>query len=60
MRIFFYNPDGTFGSVRTISRQIEIGSDPDTFAGTITFQVAAPDGHVLMKGCGTETATRID
>jgi len=60
MRIFFYNPDGSFGSVRDISRQIEMSSDRNSFTGKVTFDVLTPDGHLLMQGCGSEAATRVE
>ncbi len=59
MQFFRFNPDGSFAGVQKINRAIVLANDGNSYTSTVTFESDDPSGNVLMSGCGTETATRL-
>lgn len=59
-KAFLFNPDGTSSGIQTITQTIEFGDDPDVFNSNATTEIAAPNGNVIMSGCATAVAHRMD
>jgi len=59
-KAFFFNADGTWGGTQTLTQQIEFGDDPDMFNSTATTEVVAPNGTVILSGCATAAAHRME
>lgn len=59
-KAFFFNPDGTLAGTQTITQNIEFGDDPDVFNSNATTEIVAPNGTVVLSGCATAVAHRIE
>jgi hypothetical protein len=59
-KAFFFNPDGTWAGTQTLTQQIEFADDPDAFNSTATTEVVAPNGTVILSGCATAVAHRME
>jgi len=59
-KAFIFNPDGTWAGTQTITQQIEIGDDPDVLNSNATTEIVAPNGAVILSGCATAVAHRLE
>jgi len=59
-KAFVFNPDGTLAGTQTITQSIEFGDDPDVFNSTATTEIVAPNGNVILSGCATAVAHRME
>jgi hypothetical protein len=59
-KAFFFNPDGTWAGTQTLTQHIEFGDDPDVFNSTATTEIVAPNGTVILSGCATAVAHRME
>ena len=59
-KAFIFNPDGTWGGTQTLTQEIEFGDDPDVFNSTATTEIVAPNGTVILSGCATAVANRME
>lgn len=59
-KAFFFNPDGTWAGTQTLTQHIEFGDDPDVFNSTATTEIVAPNGAVILSGCATAVAHRME
>jgi len=59
-KAFFFNADGTWAATQTLTQQIEFGDDPDVFNSTATTEIVAPNGTVILSGCATAIAHRME
>jgi len=59
-KAFIFNPDGTWTGTQTITQQIEFGDDPDVFNSNATTEIIAPNGAVILSGCATAVAHRLE
>ena len=59
-KAFFFNPDGTWAGTQTLTQQIEFGDDPDVFNSMATTEIVAPNGTVILSGCATAVAHRLE
>ena len=58
MRLYRYNPDGSFAGVAQVRRTLRLSADGDTATGTFTGQILGPNEEVLATTCGEETGAR--
>ena len=58
MRLYLYNPDGSFAGVAEVRRTLQLSADGDSSAGTFTGQVLGPNEELLARTCGEETGVR--
>jgi len=59
-KAFLFNPDGTWSGTQTLTQAIEFGDDPDIFNSSATSEVVAPNGNVILSGCATAVARRME
>jgi hypothetical protein len=59
-KAFFFNPDGALAGTQTITQQIEFDEDPDVFNSNATTEIVAPNGSVILSGCATAIAHRME
>ena len=59
-KAFIFNLDGTWAGTQTITQAIEFGDDPDVFNSTATTEIVAPNGNVILSGCATAVAHRME
>jgi hypothetical protein len=58
MRLYRYNPDGSFAGVTQVERSLHLSSDGDSASGTFTGRILGPNEEVLAVACGEETGVR--
>lgn len=58
MRLYRYNPDGSFAGVNEVRRTLTITRDGNQSSGEITAQILGPNEEVLANSCGEEVGTR--
>jgi len=58
MRLYRYNPDGSFAGVAEVRRTLTLSSDGDSATGTFTGRLLGPNEEVLALTCGEETGAR--
>ena len=59
-KAFFFNADGSWAGTQTLTQSIEFGDDPDVFDSTATTEIVAPNGTVILSGCATALAHRLE
>src|SRR5213596_1558460 len=59
-KAFIFNPDGTWAGTQTITQAIEFGDDPDVLNSNATTEIVAPNGAVILSGCATAVAHRLE
>ena len=59
-KAFIFNPDGTWAGTQTLTQAIEFGDDPDVFNSNATTEIVAPNGNVILSGCATAVAHRME
>ena len=59
-KAFLFNPDGTLAGTQTLTQEIEFGDDPDVFNSNATTEIVAPNGTVILSGCATAIAHRME
>jgi hypothetical protein len=59
-KAFFFNSDGTWAGTQTLTQHIEFGDDPDAFNSTATTEIVAPNGTLILSGCATAVAHRME
>lgn len=59
-KAFIFNPDGTWAGTQTLTQAIEFGDDPDVFNSNATTEIVAPNGTVILSGCATAVAHRME
>ena len=59
-KAFLFNPDGTWSGTQTLTQAIEFGDDPDVFNSNATTEIVAPNGNVILSGCATAVARRME
>jgi hypothetical protein len=57
---FVFSPAGAFIQVHRLTRNIEIGNNPDEFTDTVKLEIFNPTGNLIATGCATSTATRFE
>lgn len=58
MRLYRYNPDGSFAGVAEVRRTLTLSADGDSSSGTFTGQILGPNEELLATTCGSETGVR--
>ena len=58
MRLYRYNPDGSFAGIAQVRRTLTLSPDGDTASGRFTGQILGPQEQVLAVTCGEETGVR--
>ena len=58
MRLYRYNPDGSFAGVAEVRRTLRLSTDGDSSSGTFTGQILGPNEELLARTCGEETGVR--
>lgn len=58
MRLYRYNPDGSFAGAAQVRRTLTLSADGDTATGTFTGRILGPNEEVLAATCGEETGIR--
>jgi hypothetical protein len=59
-KAFLFNPDGTWAGTQTLTQAIEFTDDPDVFNSNATTEIIAPNGNVILSGCATAVAHRME
>ena len=59
-RFFTFNPDGSFAGRNKITRAIKLGIDANRFVANAVFEVFDVNDNLVVSGCGTETAQRLE
>ena len=59
LRLFRFNPDGSFAGAQNLTRTFTLAADGKSLAGTLSAQILDPAENILQTTCGTETATRV-
>ena len=60
VEFFVYTQDHTFVGIQKVTRNIELGESNDEFTSTDSFEVIAPNGSVIGRGCATGTGQRVE
>lgn len=58
MRLYRYNPDGSFAGTTQVRRTLQLSADGDGATGTFTGQILGPHEEVLAVACGEESGVR--
>jgi hypothetical protein len=58
-RFFAYNPDGSPAGALKVSSTIRLNAKGSAFTASDTFEVSDLNGTVVLQGCGTRQATRL-
>jgi hypothetical protein len=59
-RFFTFNPDGSFAGRNKITRAIKLSADANGFVANAVFEVFDVNDNLVVSGCGTETAKRLE
>jgi hypothetical protein len=59
MKLFCFNPDGSFAGIERVTRNIELSDDCDGFSATASVEVFDPADKLVRTGCATVAASRL-
>src|SRR6266478_3742766 len=57
---FIFSSAGAWTQTHRLTRVIEIGIDGDTFTDTIALEIFNTNGNLIVTGCGTSVASRLE
>lgn len=57
---FVFSPDGVWIQTHRLTRAIEVSIDGDAFTDTVALQIFDPNGNVIVTGCATSVASRLE
>ena len=57
---FIFSSAGAWTQTHRLTRVIEIGIDGDTFTDTIALEIFDTNGNLIVTGCGTSVASRLE
>ena len=57
---FVFSTAGVWTQTHRLTRAIEIGIDGDTFTDTIALEIFDTNGNLIVTGCGTSVASRLE
>jgi hypothetical protein len=60
MRLFRFNPDGSFAGMNVVERDIVVSHDGRSYTGGGEGHILDPDGNQIMEVCINETGTRVN
>ena len=58
--LFRFNPDGTYAGTAKVTRQIELGENPDELTSTDIGEATDPNGNVIGTRCATVVGRRLE
>ncbi len=56
---FVFNTAGAWTQIQRLTRLIDVGVGGNTFTDIVALQILDTTGHVIVTGCGTTTASRM-
>jgi len=59
-RFFTFNADGSFAGRNKITRTIKLSADGNRFSANAVFEVLDVNDNLVVNGCATETARRLE
>lgn len=59
VKLFRFNPDGTFAGIETVTQSIDVNDDGKEFSATASVQVFDSDDKLVRTECATATARRL-
>ena len=57
---FVFSSAGAWTQTHRLTRAIEIGNDADEFTDTIALEIFNTNGNLIVTGCGTSVASRLE
>ena len=57
---FVFGPDGVWTSTQRLTRLITVSRDAKTYADSVALQILDIHDNVIVTGCGTSAATRME
>jgi hypothetical protein len=57
---FVFSSTGTWTQTHKLTRVIEIGDDGNEFTDTIALEIFDTNGNLIVTGCGTSVASRLE
>jgi len=58
--VFVFSPAGVWIQTHRLTRAIEVSIDGDTFTDTVALEIFDPNGNVIVTGCATSVASRLE
>ena len=60
LEFFAYTQDHVLVGTQKVTRNIELSESGDEFTSTTMFEIIAPNGNVIGRGCATDVGTRLE
>ena len=57
---FVFSPAGAWIQTHRLTRAIEVSIDGDAFTDTVALEIFDPNGNVIVTGCATSVASRLE
>ena len=57
---FVFSPAGVWIQTHRLTRAIEVSIDGDAFTDTVALEIFDPNGNVIVTGCATSVASRLE
>jgi hypothetical protein len=57
---FIFSPAGAWTSTQRLTRLIEVSWDAKTYTDVVALEILDTSGHVIVTGCGTTIASRME
>ena len=57
---FIFNSAGAWTSIQRLTRLIHVGLDGNTFTDIVALEILDTNGNVIVTGCGTTVASRME
>ncbi|SRR5437660_5346519 len=57
---FVFSPAGVWIQTHRLTRAIEVSVDGDAFTDTVALEIFDPNGNVIVTGCATSVASRLE
>ena len=58
--VFIFSPAGVWIQVHRLTRIIVLGSDANTYTDTVALEIFDTNGNLIVTGCGTTAASRLN
>ena len=57
---FFFSPAGAWTTTHRLTRLIQVSGDGNSYTDTVALEIFNTNGNVIVTGCGTTVASRLD
>jgi hypothetical protein len=57
---FIFSPAGAWIQTQRLTRLIQVSTDANAFTDTVALEILGTDGNVIVTGCGSTVASRME